>query len=73
MNIAYLIYQAERPRTATEARDEAIRNGELAKALSDVLRGRRRARRAAQARPAYRAERPVENLCATICARVDIP
>ena len=73
MNIAYLIYQAERPRTATELRDEAIRNGELAKALSDLLHGRRRVRRPAEARPSYPAGRPVENLCTTICAGVDIP
>jgi hypothetical protein len=72
MNIAYLIYQAERPRTATELREEAIRTGEFAKALSDLLHGRR-VRRPAQARPAYPTGRPVENLCATICARVDIP
>jgi len=73
MNTAYLIYQAERPRTATELRDEAIRNGELAKALSGVFHIRRRVRRDTAVRPAYRAARPVENLCASICARVDIP
>lgn len=54
MNIAYLIYQAERPRTAAELRDEAIRNGEFAKALSGVLRGFRRTGRAGRtASPAH--------------------
>jgi hypothetical protein len=42
MNIGYLIYQAERPRTAAERRADDVRRGELAKALSQVLRGRRR-------------------------------
>ena len=73
MNLGYLIYQAERPRTAAELRDEAVRSGELAKALSDVLHGLRRVRRPAHARPAHPVGRPVENLCATICVRVDIP
>jgi hypothetical protein len=41
MNIAYLIYQAERPKTAAERRADAVRSGELAKAVSRVLRGRR--------------------------------
>lgn len=53
MNIAYLIYQAERPRSAAELRDEATRNGEFAKALSGVLRGlRRTGRTVSPARPA---------------------
>jgi hypothetical protein len=43
MNIAYLMYQAERPRTAAERRADAARAGELAKALSQVFRGRRHA------------------------------
>jgi hypothetical protein len=41
MNITYLMYQAERPRTAAERRADAVRAGELAKALSQVFRGRR--------------------------------
>jgi hypothetical protein len=41
MNITYLMYQAERPRTAAERRADAVRSGELAKALSQVFRGRR--------------------------------
>ena len=41
MNIAYLLYQAERPRTAAERRADAVRAGELAKAVSQVFRGRR--------------------------------
>lgn len=43
--ITYLVHQAERPRTAAERRDEAVRSGELAMALSRVLRGRRHAGR----------------------------
>jgi hypothetical protein len=39
MNITTLVYQAERPRTAAERRDEAVRSGELAMALSRFLRG----------------------------------
>jgi hypothetical protein len=43
MNITYLVHQAERPRTPAERRGEAVRSGELAMALSRVLRGRRHA------------------------------
>jgi hypothetical protein len=52
VNIAYMIYQAERPRTAAERRAEAARSGELAKAISHVLRGRRDAGAAQSAGPA---------------------
>jgi hypothetical protein len=41
MNFTYLMYQAERPRTAAERRADAVRAGELAKAVSQVFRGRR--------------------------------
>ncbi len=44
MYIAYLVHQAERPRTAVERKGEAVRTGELAMALSGVLRGRGRRR-----------------------------
>lgn len=40
MNIAYLIYQAERSRMAAELREEADRAGEFAKALASILRFR---------------------------------
>jgi hypothetical protein len=52
MNITYLMYQAERPRTAAERRADAVRSGELAKALSQVFRGRRDAAPAHSVRPA---------------------
>ena len=52
MNITYLMYQAERPRTAAERRADAVRAGEFAKALSQVFRGRRDAVAARPARPA---------------------
>ena len=52
MNITYLMYQAERPRTAAERRADAVRTGELAKALSQVFRGRRDAVAAHPAQPA---------------------
>jgi hypothetical protein len=52
MNIAYLIYQAERPRTAAEQRADAVRAGELAKAVSRVLHRRRHATEASLASPA---------------------
>jgi hypothetical protein len=48
MNITTLVHQAERPRTAADRRDEAVRSGELAMALSRVLRGWRHARGAGQ-------------------------
>lgn len=53
MNISYLIYQAERPKTAPERRDEAIRSGEFAMALSRLLPRRRRSH-VSQALPACR-------------------
>jgi len=53
MNITYLMYQAERPRTAAERRADAVRTGELAKALSEVFRGRRDAVAAHPAHPAH--------------------
>ncbi len=40
MNIAYLIYQAERPRSAAERRYEDTSRGEFAKSLSRVLHAR---------------------------------
>jgi hypothetical protein len=52
MNITYLMYQAERPRTAAERRADAVRAGEFAKALSQVFRRRRDAVTAQPARPA---------------------
>jgi hypothetical protein len=61
VSFTYLIYQAERPRSAAEQRAEDTRRGELAMALSRVLRGRHAtvpavgsapAEPAAQARPA---------------------
>ena len=56
MNIAYLIYQAERPRTAAEQRAEEVRAGELAKAVSRLLHRTRNAgaARLASAAPAAR-------------------
>jgi hypothetical protein len=53
VNITYLMYQAERPRTAAERRADAVRAGELAKALSQVFRGRRDAVAAPPAHPAH--------------------
>jgi hypothetical protein len=53
MNITYLMYQAERPRTAAERRADAVRTGELAKALSQVFRGRRDVVAARPAHPAH--------------------
>ncbi len=41
MYISYLIYQAERPKTELERRDEATRGGEFAMALSRLLPRRR--------------------------------
>lgn len=52
MNIAYLIYEAERPKTAAELRAGAVRSGELAKALSRALRRRRDTGTAQPVRPA---------------------
>lgn len=60
MYIGYLIYQAERPRSAAERRTEDINRGEFAKALSRVLRGRGHAGPAAPVtaeRPAFSAIR----------------
>jgi hypothetical protein len=34
MNITTLVHQAERPRTAAQRRDEAVRSGEIAMVLS---------------------------------------
>jgi hypothetical protein len=51
MNFTYLMYQAERPRTAAERRADAVRAGELAKAVSQVFRGRRDAVTAHPASP----------------------
>lgn len=50
MNITTLVHEAERPRTAAERRDEAVRSGELAMALSRFLHGWR-ARRATATAP----------------------
>jgi len=61
MNITYLMYQAERPRTAAERRADAVRAGELAKAVSQVFRGRRDAVTAHPASPA-RPARPALTL-----------
>lgn len=49
MNMTYQLYQAERPKTPQELRDEAIRRGELAAALADM-----RSRLAIMLRPAGR-------------------
>jgi hypothetical protein len=52
MNITTLVHQAERPRTAAQRRDEAVRSGEIAMVLSRMLRGRRHAARLRAAAPA---------------------
>jgi hypothetical protein len=52
MNIAYLIYQAERPRSAAERRNEDINRGELARLLSRVVHGRGQTTQVASPRPA---------------------
>lgn len=52
MNISYLIYQAERPKTEPERREEATRSGELAMALARLLPRRRS--RVSQAVPVCR-------------------
>lgn len=38
MNISYLLYQAERPRSATEQREADMRAGELAAAIAVIGR-----------------------------------
>jgi hypothetical protein len=42
MNISYLIYQAERPRSAAEQREADVRAGELAAAVTRLGRSLRR-------------------------------
>ncbi|MGH3246126.1 MAG: hypothetical protein ACRDOI_07940 [Trebonia sp.] len=42
MNISYLIYQAERPRSVTEQREADVRAGELAAAVTRLGRSLRR-------------------------------
>jgi hypothetical protein len=41
-NISYLIYQAERPRSAAEQREADVRTGELAAMVARLGRSRRR-------------------------------
>jgi hypothetical protein len=48
MNIGYLIYQAERQQSAAERRAEDVRRGELARAITQLVR--RGPSRAADAR-----------------------
>jgi hypothetical protein len=43
MNIAYMIYQAERPRSAAEQREADVQAGELAAAIARAGRAGRRA------------------------------
>jgi hypothetical protein len=43
MNMAYLIYQAERPRSAAEQREADVQAGELAAAFARAGRSGRRA------------------------------
>jgi hypothetical protein len=51
---SYLLYQAERPKTLNEQRDEDIRAGQLAAAFAGLWRGlrRRQGRRPQSPRPA---------------------
>jgi hypothetical protein len=63
MYVSYLIYQAERPRSAAERRAEDINRGELAKALSGLLRRRRRTAPAAPSAPVAPVS-PVAPACA---------
>jgi hypothetical protein len=44
MNISYLIYQAERPKTAAEQREADVRAGEMAGAFARLGRSLRPAR-----------------------------
>jgi hypothetical protein len=43
MNISYLIYQAERPRSAAEQREADVHAGEIAAAFAQLGRAGRRA------------------------------
>ncbi|HEY6497330.1 MAG TPA: hypothetical protein VIZ43_28975 [Trebonia sp.] len=47
-NISYLIYQAERPRSAAEQREADVRAGELAAAVARLGRSRRHSARGKQ-------------------------
>jgi hypothetical protein len=59
MNLSYLIYQAEHPRSAAEQRAEDTRRGEFAMAVARALRGGRRGgREVSRAAAATRAEAP---------------
>ena len=81
MNTAYMIYQAERSRTAAEQREADRRNGELAasfarlwRSLAAPLRSRRRAQRTDQqglraAAPCRPAAWPVAGLPGRPCVR----
>jgi hypothetical protein len=55
MHYSYMLYQAERPRTVREQREEDVRAGELAAGFARVRRGLRRGLtrgREAEPRPA---------------------
>lgn len=76
MNIAYLIYQAERPRSAAERRTEDISRGELAQMLSRVLHGRGQAApvaQVAQVAPARPELTLIKGSCAGPAAAARVP
>ena len=59
MNTGYLIYQAERPRSAAEQRRADIAHAELARSVSrrwQALTAPLRARRLGRRQPGYQAE-----------------
>jgi hypothetical protein len=73
VNIAYLIYEAERPKTVAERRADAVRSGELAKAVSRVLRRRRDFGPAQPVRPALALVRDSEPSAASAASAPTAP
>jgi hypothetical protein len=72
MNFGYTIYQAERPMSRAEQRAADTQRGELAAALSRLLRRNRKPTPATVASPVTMAHSPVPDCaCALIAAEPD--
>jgi hypothetical protein len=68
MNISYMLYQAERPRSAAEQREANVRMGELAAAIARLGRSLRHALTGTKA-PRREGQRPATAIASCIVAR----
>jgi hypothetical protein len=73
MNISYLLYQAERPRSAAEQREADVQAGELAALIAGLGRAVRRTLARRQETGRKQTERAVRHTTTTVSCAIPRP